>query len=403
MHYAVPEILNANQKLFLFFTDIYNRSDAVLRFFNWIPNWMGWKKFYTRKSFVLPNDHVISSTLFGLRYLFKLAKCKDQSCTYGVFVWAGEKFNKGIVKKLRKQEEKFEGIYSFNTASLDLFEKYKGKKFLVLEQCIAPYAVEQQLISKEKAKHPGWIGTDDDPSYFTAYIKREEEELRMADAIICPSDFVKESVVGIDPQLESKIHVVPYGVRLHSAGKKDFSKEGPLRILTVGKAGLRKGTPYVLEAAKALQQQARFRWVGDYTGIQKDVLKELKTYIEMTGQVSRHEITEHYKWADIFLLPSVCEGSATVTYEAMQYQLPMIVTNNTGSIIRDGMDGFIISCGSEEDIIRGVLKFYSDRTLLESFSNNVSDLRQEGSYDAYADRLMDTLYQIEEKWLKQVP
>ena len=37
---------------------------------------------------------------------------------------------------------------------------------------------------------------------------------------------------------------------------------GPLRVLTVGAVGLRKGSPYVLEVARALQGVAQFRMVG---------------------------------------------------------------------------------------------------------------------------------------------
>ncbi len=42
------------------------------------------------------------------------------------------------------------------------------------------------------------------------------------------------------------------------------------------------------------------------------------------------------------LLPSLCEGSATAVYEALAAGLPVICTPNTGSVVRHGIDGYIV-------------------------------------------------------------
>jgi len=51
---------------------------------------------------------------------------------------------------------------------------------------------------------------------------------------------------------------------------------------------------------------------------------------------------EYYKQADVFVLPTIEEGSALVGYEAMASGLPLITTFNSGSIARDKKDGFIV-------------------------------------------------------------
>ncbi|MGY8954541.1 MAG: glycosyltransferase, partial [Flavobacteriales bacterium] len=75
--------------------------------------------------------------------------------------------------------------------------------------------------------------------------------------------------------------------------------------------------------------------VNDYA------LKEISKYIHLTGPLSRSHVQEYYMNADVFVLPSLCEGSATVIYEAMSFGLPIITTNNSGSIIENGNEGFI--------------------------------------------------------------
>jgi glycosyltransferase involved in cell wall biosynthesis len=46
--------------------------------------------------------------------------------------------------------------------------------------------------------------------------------------------------------------------------------------------------------------------------------------------------------ADVFVFPSLFEGSAVVTYEALACGLPGIVTPDAGSVVRDGVDGFLV-------------------------------------------------------------
>jgi glycosyltransferase involved in cell wall biosynthesis len=43
-----------------------------------------------------------------------------------------------------------------------------------------------------------------------------------------------------------------------------------------------------------------------------------------------------------FVFPSIEEGSALVTYEALAYGLLVVTTPNAGSVVRDGVEGFIV-------------------------------------------------------------
>ena len=46
--------------------------------------------------------------------------------------------------------------------------------------------------------------------------------------------------------------------------------------------------------------------------------------------------------ADVFVFPSLFEGSAVVTYEALACGLPCVVTPAAGSVVRDGVEGFLV-------------------------------------------------------------
>src|SRR5262249_61728328 len=104
--------------------------------------------------------------------------------------------------------------------------------------------------------------------------------------------------------------VVPSGFARSSSLPPRQPHAGPLRVLTVGAVGLRKGSPYVLEVARRFAGRAAFRLVGAVS-IPREPHAELRRHVDLIGPVPRSHVLEHYAWADIFLLPSVCEGSAT--------------------------------------------------------------------------------------------
>jgi glycosyltransferase involved in cell wall biosynthesis len=209
-----------------------------------------------------------------------------------------------------------------------------------VEQTIVPRAVEEVLLAEAQTRYPGW--EPERMQSLTAEIlaQREREEWAQADLIVCGSDFVREGIGRCGGPVE-KCVVVPYGVDSHFVSCPRAGHGGSLRVLTIGQVGLRKGAGSALEVAKALQGIAEFRWVGSVSLLDK-ARAELARHIELTGVVARSDIVKHYDWADVFFLPSVCEGSATVTYEALACGLPVVTTPNAGSPVQDGMDGFIV-------------------------------------------------------------
>ena len=134
--------------------------------------------------------------------------------------------------------------------------------------------------------------------------------------------------------------IVPYGVGAGFRLPPRNNHGGLLRVLFVGSVGLRKGAPYVLAAAHVLLGKAIIRMVGPLEAPAKAAAL-LEAGVELIGPVPRSAVMAHFAWADAFLLPSLCEGSATVVYEALASSLPVVCTPNTGSVVRDGVVHFM--------------------------------------------------------------
>ena len=285
-------------------------------------------------------------------------------------------------------------MFTFNTAGLEVLQRAKQNGLrAVTEQTIAPMRLELGLLGDEASRFPGWEASTENAGA-SAYCDREEEEWKSADLILCGSEFVRDGIAQCGGPVE-KCVVIPYGVDVSSRDltadlRLPTSSPHALRVLTVGSVGLRKGSPYVLEAARQLKGRAQFRMVGGI-GVTREAEVQLREHLELTGPVPRSEIARHFAWADVFLLPSLCEGSATVTYEALAYGLPVICTPNTGSVVRDGVEGFIVPIRDAAAIVDRLRQFLDDSELLKRMSANGAVRAKEFTVAKYGDRLTSAL------------
>src|SRR5205814_3856754 len=85
--------------------------------------------------------------------------------------------------------------------------------------------------------------------------------------------------------------------------------------------------------------------------------------VELLGRVSHSEMPSRMAAADVFVFPSLFEGSAVVTYEALACGLPSIVTPNAGSVVRDGVDGFLVASRDVEALAKSMERLGDDAEL----------------------------------------
>jgi hypothetical protein len=390
MHYAVPRLLHQAGLLEHFYTDIC-AIKGWPRLLTSIPTPLqpkGIQRLLGRIPQGIPPAQITAFNHLGWSYAKKLRQAHTTAETTAAFLWSGKTFCKLVLEQGLTPNT---GIYTFNSAGLEILQAARQQNLpTVMEQTIAPRALERQLLDTEQQAHPNWHPLfGNDPS-LTEYIDREQQEWQTAGLILCGSEFVRDGIAACGGPVD-RCRVIPYGVDLPIAPIDRLPHNGPLRILTVGSIGLRKGSPYVLAAARQLRGKATFRLVGSVHDLTTDIQSQLADNLELIGSVPRSQIREHYAWADVFLLPSICEGSATVTYEALATGLPVICTTNTGSVIRDGQEGFIIPMRDATAIATKIEILAQDPDRLAQMSINARQRAQEFTLEAYGQRLISLL------------
>ncbi len=128
--------------------------------------------------------------------------------------------------------------------------------------------------------------------------EREKAEWSHAQVILGGSEFVRDSLIdqGVPGR---KCVLMPYGVDSSFEVPNRQAHGGRHRVLSVGDLGLRKGTPYLCEAAKHLHKDGESRLVGA-ASIPERALHELTRYADVMGRQPRSDVVRHLEWADIF-------------------------------------------------------------------------------------------------------
>jgi glycosyltransferase involved in cell wall biosynthesis len=378
--------------LLAFYTDTC-ATQGVFRTLNLIPHVLrspGLERLLARRPEGVLSSLIHSFPLLGLEYNGRLATARTSEAAVKAYLWVGRHFGRSVLESAGKS---WTDAYVFNSAGLQILEfcRANGKRGF-LEQCSTPRLRELNLLREEALCNSEWGNPPNITAADSDYAEIEKQEWAAATRIICPSEFVRNGLVdeGADA---AKIRVVPYGVNIpaRQPATKDQKSPGPLRVLVAGKVCLQKGSRAVYEAARLLRNKVKIRMVGPLAGLPQTVSSCLRSYVDVLGPVPRPVMSNHYSWADVFLLPSLCEGSATVTYEALAHGLPVICTPNTGSVVRDGIDGFIVPISDAAAAAARLEQLAGDKELRMWMGANARQRASEFTVAAYGKRLLTAI------------
>jgi glycosyltransferase involved in cell wall biosynthesis len=168
--------------------------------------------------------------------------------------------------------------------------------------------------------------------------------------------------------------------------------QGNLKVLWLGGVILRKGIPYLIEAARSLQSQNIEFLLAGPLGISQTAVQSFPPNVKILGRITRDLLSEVYRQAHVFVLPTISDGFAITQLEAMAHGLPVVATPNCGRVVTDGVDGIIIPARDSEPLAEALAKLDKDRKLLQAMSANA--LKTVQAYDLPSNaRLIQTLVQ----------
>jgi alpha-maltose-1-phosphate synthase len=173
--------------------------------------------------------------------------------------------------------------------------------------------------------------------------QRRLRDIALADVILVPSNHIAETLTAHGTP-SRKIRVIPYAADCRRFRPlKEKRPEAGCTFLFAGGVTQRKGISYLLAAWARIRRPGwRLQLLGPLPA-NSGPLRPMLDQVELLGRVSHADMPARMAAADVFVFPSLFEGSAVVTYEALACGLPSVVTAQAGSVVRDGIEGFVIA------------------------------------------------------------
>lgn len=192
-----------------------------------------------------------------------------------------------------------------------------------------------------------------------------------------------------DPADWPKIHVVPLGVDRdmgispgpapspNLGGRKLNSPGRPFHVACVGQLQPAKGLHVLLDAAALLRAQGRnlrVTLVGDgpYAASLAERARSTGVDVVFTGRLNQDRVRAVYADSDAFVLASFAEGVPVVLMEAMACGVPCVATRIAGipELIRDGVDGLLVTPSDVEELARAVATLMDDDQISRRLANS---------------------------------
>jgi len=153
-------------------------------------------------------------------------------------------------------------------------------------------------------------------------------------------------------------------------------KDHLFKILTVCSVRPNKALELVIEALPRLHAEgikAYYvivgpQWDPAYASRLNNLIKEknLEEHARLLGAIKHGpDLFRFYREADVFVLPSLTEGTPKVLPEAMAKGLPLVVTRVGGvaGLVDDGVQGFLVSPGHTGELTEALSKIAEDKEL----------------------------------------
>lgn len=276
-------------------------------------------------------------------------------------------------------------------SSLQVAKKYG--KITCYDFPSAHYNFGKAILEEERSLHPAWKDSFAQLGLNSRYEERLLKEPELADHIFTASSFARMTIekAGISSR---KIHLLPLGVDFSKIAFNAKQREGPLKLLYVGRVSQAKGIVYLLEAMKSLPRQEVMLTVLGIVHGNGQGLKAYSDVCTLKPAMSQSKLFQVYQEYDALVLPSLFEGFGLVIIEAMAAGLPVITTPHTmgPDVIVDDQNGYIVPIRDVAALEKAIGKLADkDSEGFHTIRLNARKAAMEFTWDKYRESLKDFL------------
>ena len=288
--------------------------------------------------------------------------------------------DKIVAAKLPQLRDKIDVVHAWPLGALETFRVAKSLGIpTLLERPNAHTRFAYEAVRRECERLDLTIPAGHEHAFDRQVLEREEAEYAIASKLLCPSDFVVRTFCdrGFEP---GRIARHQYGcdeaVFHPEPGPRPADR--PFTVLFAGGCAPRKGLHFALGAwlQSAASENGAFLIAGDFMPGYREKLSPMLSHKSVHELGFSRDIAGIMRRCDVFLLPSVEEGSAIVTHEARASGCVLLVSEATGAICEHDRNALLHPVGDVQTLSRHL-------TLLEQNRDYLRNLREASLESAY--------------------
>jgi D-inositol-3-phosphate glycosyltransferase len=267
----------------------------------------------------------------------------------------------------------------------------------VLERPNAHTRFAYEAVARESERLGVELPPGHEHAYNAARLAKEEEEYRLADRLLCPSEFVVETFLdqGFSETSLTR-HTYGYDETVYFPDPAEREPREGLNALFVGVCAVRKGVHFALEAwlRSPASRNGRFRIAGEFLPDYETVLADMLAHpsVEVLGH--SNDVPALMRDSDLLLLPSIEEGFGLVVLEAMASGCVPLVSEACTEVAEEGKTGLRHAVGDVDALTAQLTALHEDRTQLSALRDACLAVAGQHTWECAGVRLLDAYREV---------
>lgn len=231
----------------------------------------------------------------------------------------------------------------------------------------------------------------------------EWEGFDAADKIVAVSHYTKQRIIERYAIAPKKIEVVHNAVTRNEAVRSYHVPElqsDEKRVLFMGRVTMQKGPEYFVEAARLVMSRLKnVRFIMSGSGdmlarmVQRVAELRMGSRFHFTGFLKGDEVEHMYAISDLYVMPSVSEPFGISTLEAMLYDVPVILSRQSGvsEVVHNTL---LVDFWDVGDMAEQICAVLTNTALAAEMVKNSREELKHLRWDSAADHLLEVYNKV---------
>jgi len=273
-----------------------------------------------------------------------------------------------VARRLEKLKDQVDIVHTWPDAARETLKTAARLGIpTVLERPNAHTRYAYEAVQREAKRLGVILPPDNEYAFKTDVLQKEEEEYRLTDYLLCPSDFTIRTFLDYGfPREKLLKHQYGFDEQACHPEKRRDGDSRPFTMLFAGDCAVRKGVHFALEAwlQSPAHRTGKFLIAGGFLPAYRERLSSMLSHpsVEVLGY--RNDVPELMRNSDIFVLPSIEEGFGLVCVEAMGSGSVPLVSEACTDLCKHLENALVHPIGDVNALREHITMLYEDRESL---------------------------------------